>query len=88
MVPVITQFMADIEKDEETAGHADCKTGNVDKRISFMPLEISQSDLQIILYHPICMQKAFIYYDALKPKKVYLKNNKWELANLRRDFGL
>jgi hypothetical protein len=40
--------MADIDNDDEATGHTDSKSGYVDKGISFMPLEISQSDLQII----------------------------------------
>jgi hypothetical protein len=48
MVFVIAQFMADIDKDDETTGHTDSKSGYVDKGISLMPLEIPQSDLQII----------------------------------------
>jgi len=48
MVSVIAQFMADIDKDDETTGHTDSKSCYVDKGISLMPLEISQSDLQVI----------------------------------------
>jgi len=44
MVSVVAQFMADIDKDDETTGHPDSKSGYIDKGISFMPLEISQSD--------------------------------------------
>jgi hypothetical protein len=51
MVSVIAQFMANIDKDEETAGHTDSESGDVDKGISFMPLEISQGDFKIIFYH-------------------------------------
>jgi hypothetical protein len=40
--------MADIDNDDEATGHTDSKSGYVDERIPFMPLEISQSDLQII----------------------------------------
>jgi len=48
VVFIIAQFMANIDKDDETTGHTDSKSGYVDKGISFMPLEISQRDLQII----------------------------------------
>jgi hypothetical protein len=40
MVPVIAQFMTDIDKYEKAAGHANGEASNVDKGISFMPLEI------------------------------------------------
>jgi len=33
--------VADIDKDEETAGHPDSEPGYVDKRIPFVPEEIS-----------------------------------------------
>ena len=45
MKPVITQFIRDIQQDQDAARHPDSKAGHVDKRIAFVPIHISQCDL-------------------------------------------
>jgi hypothetical protein len=42
---IITQFVAYPEQDENTTGHSNSQSGNIDKRKSLMSGQVSESDL-------------------------------------------
>ncbi len=48
---VKTQFILHPQPDQDKTGHPDCKTYDIDKRISFMTFELPKSHFQIVSEH-------------------------------------
>jgi hypothetical protein len=58
MESVIAQFVLNIKKEHDTAGHPYRQPSDIDDRIAFMSLDVSQSGLQIISQHS-CVPQSF-----------------------------
>jgi hypothetical protein len=52
---ITTQFTADEQTDEDAANNTDSKTGNIDKRIEFIPLDIPYRNFQITFRHNVSL---------------------------------
>jgi hypothetical protein len=53
VVLFVAEFVAYKKKDQDKTRHSQRKTGDVDKRIPLLPLEMTQGDFQIIFKHGI-----------------------------------
>jgi hypothetical protein len=51
MKAVIAQFVEDIKADEDTAGHSDSKTTDIDERVAQVTAHVAQSYFEIIFNH-------------------------------------
>jgi hypothetical protein len=51
MIPVMAYFVLDKKHNEDRTGHSDNQARDVNDRKCFMPLDVSQSDFQIIVNH-------------------------------------
>jgi|TARA_B100002003_G_C13882407_1_gene430675 hypothetical protein len=51
MKSIKTKFILDPEQDQDTAGHADRQSGNIDERVYFVAEEVSDSDFEIVENH-------------------------------------
>ncbi len=51
MKSIKAEFFLNVECNEDKTGHSDSQTGDVDKRISFVPSYISQGDPKKVFKH-------------------------------------
>jgi hypothetical protein len=51
MKTVKAELILNIEQDENTAGNSDSQTGNIQKRVHFVPDKVPHGYLEIILKH-------------------------------------
>ena len=51
MISVVAQFVADIERDNQAAGHTDGEPGDVDQRIALMSQNVSDGGFNVVFEH-------------------------------------
>ena len=51
VVPVVAEFILDVEEDEDAAGHADGQAGDVDEGIDFVAEEVAEGDGEVVFEH-------------------------------------
>jgi len=51
MIPVIREFIPYPQTDENGYGHAGCQACYVNKRIAFLPDQVSEGDFEIVFKH-------------------------------------
>jgi hypothetical protein len=65
--------MTDIDEDQQTHSHTDGKSDDIDKRVSFVAMEVSQGDFQIIFNHdtpPVYLVSHNSWYGLHHPEPV------------------
>jgi hypothetical protein len=58
MVLVVGQFVQDVERDQQTAGHPDRQAGDIDKGKEFSFLQVAPGDLEEVTEHKVCIALA------------------------------
>jgi hypothetical protein len=53
MVAIVAEFIHNKKDNQEAAGYPESQSGNVDKGVSFLPQQVSQSDFKIVSNHGI-----------------------------------